>query len=621
MRPAQQELSRREFLKLAGLATAATMFPFPRLLVEAGVQNPETEQACPLTEFSPHYLVQQGGIDGAWVPLPVNAQVEAATQILGKAYIRLKDDNDVVYFLNPLAIEPKYVAQSPLERIERLVREYSLPLENIPNLSNKELLHEVRFKLMANEEHESQGYLFEITSDKQALVWLPQRLSERYFETEGVTIYPQLICVPDSLIVGFDPDTELTNNIEPTKKSATRNTPEKSLPDLALEQLWQQDYPKTHEAAQSFDWQNKVGYQHNPEMLRGESIAETAENLLKYCTSSGGGGTFFIQTLRSLYPQFEPSIQTISLRNSFTVNGVAYITGINQSNQDGIYKIANNTVERIISFTAENAQGRRVGGAFPLPEKADRFWVVSFYQSSGIQDSLELIDLHNQPNGNRKLRFPSIGNNPYYDLYCIYVKFNPTGTHAMVTRYGFGFQPPPPTGRVDEGGGEWIVDLAELTRRALIPGTGDIEVPTVRITGTNHSFGLGFTDGYFDKYVQTATTPSTVQNRVYLPLILNRFLANLSIRGSEALCWHKNNDVDTYRLPSAQPTGLVPRTNLGLTTGWNPHERISGTIGSEARSLAYTYPRPNMGGPHTAIFGVLPMRKNSAGSFEFVEIP
>lgn len=99
-KPVEQETKAKDLIAEAGAPT----LPEQSRLVEV-----------PRDEFSPHYLVRRGSPTGELVPLPGTSRVETITAHNGKAILKLRDDSDTEYWLDPLGINPSYAGESPLK--------------------------------------------------------------------------------------------------------------------------------------------------------------------------------------------------------------------------------------------------------------------------------------------------------------------------------------------------------------------------------------------------------------------------------------------------------------------------------------------------------------------------
>lgn len=350
-------------------------------------------------------------------------------------------------------------------------------------------------------------------------------------------------------------------------------------------------------------------------------MAKSAEKLLRFCQHHGcvrerTCSEFFIETFRKLYPNTNIDLRTVVLRNSYVLDETVYLTGTAADGKDAIWQIQGNLdPERsFITFSAEQPPDRRLIGAFPLPASdGHQFWIASFEQpGAGIPNSLELIDIWQQQSVRRKVRFVDERGNQMPDLYCLWGKFDPTGRWLMLTRYGFAKDDH------EEGGGEWIIDMVELTRIAEAGGNSDLVMPATRITRISHSFGQSLVDKSYSTFVKTPPPTATSPVDVYMPLIA---MGNASISRpniSHALAWQKYNKVDTYKIPHP-PTALIQGENIGLTTGWNPHTWYFSQNNRTYRILALTYPRTNMGYENISIQGVIVQEILPNGSYRYVD--
>lgn len=573
-------------------------------------------------EFSPHYLVRRGSPTGEWAPLPNSIGVVAIETHQGKATIKLQDDAGTNYWLDPLGLATHYAGESPLQRLRRLVDAYAVPAPGL-DLTNRDLLHSITFRLASDRTDTATGYLYEVTPNGEAIVRLPSRLGTNVFEVisdQGlpVTLYPQLVSVPASLINGIDLEDRVHSQADEGVDSSQLAEPVKLSERQQLQKRQEQFValvrPQSPNHSPSTEWSVQLGYSLQYEALRKSTMAQTFDDLLRFSEETGAGGWLLGDIINNLYPETQNSINSISARNSFVINGVCYITGANQNGIDVIVKIEGDTITPLVTLTEQNQNNRRIIGAFPLPQQPDRYWVISFLQqSNGINDSLDLLDLQSSPPRFRKLHFPVIPGYRRYDLYVTNPKLRLTSTgQVMVTRYGFGEDPIPD--RDDEGGGEWIVDTEELLRLASTGGSGDIEVPAERITAINHSFGLVVPSGAYGQRLNTMGNPlPLVDNEVWLPIAMSNFVSGSVSRFFRTLCWHKNNVVDEFDVQD--PTnGLAPQSQVGITTGWNPHHDRTTIRDGVAHLLAYTYPRTE----NTPFFGVIAVRQIGNGSFELV---
>lgn len=634
---------RRSLLKHGGAAATVALllnaFPFLAESVfaataEAGAPT-SPEQArlvdVPRNEFSPHFRVRRGSPTGEWAPMPNSFGVAAIELFQGKATIKLQDDAGINYWLDPLALQPARAAESPLKRLQRLVQTHNIPT-TITDWNNKELLHRLRFQLTANEPNYRDGYIFDLSPNGDAIVWIDERLGERYFETDGiwgrVDFYPQLILVPQSMAQGFNPTRELLHN---TTLADLTPTPLPTADEEAefLELLM---YPSKDRGPQrstnNQDWRNNVGYSVDYESLRKATLAATAADLLRQSSHQNMArertySEYIVDVLHTLYPNHRTELASVVIRNSFVIDDVVYLAGRSIYHTDQIWKLSGNALpEKHFDFQLTNPTDRFLFGAFPIPSSDDsRYWIISYEQPvGGINNSLELMDRYHQTSQTRrKVRFIDEEGEPLPDLYCSYGKYDPTGRYLILTRYGFG------TGdsvRTDEGGGEWVVDMQELAALIALGGTDDIIMPATRITDIHHSFSQTFTDRSFAQEIRTPPTASLYRRKVFLPAVWKNAIMSLLVNTTQAFSSHKRNRFRFSVVPRP-PVSLLELHEIGLTTGWNPNvlyytEEFTNQ-GRKYLLVIHTYPRTNMGYEGQSIRGIVLMEQLPDGSYRYVD--